>query len=76
MGIVLTVSTLVGTIPTMNSRDVVRVLKEAGWYEDRVVGSHHIFKHPTVPGHISVPHPKKDLGIGLVNKILKYAGLK
>jgi len=76
VGIVLTVSTLVGTIPTINSKDVVRVLKEAGWYEDRVVGSHHIFKHPTVPGHISVPHPKKDLGIGLVNKILKYAGLK
>jgi predicted RNA binding protein YcfA (HicA-like mRNA interferase family) len=73
---VLTASMLVGIIPTMNSKDVVRVLKEAGWYEDRVVGSHHIFKHPTVPGHISVPHPKKDLGIGLVNKILKQAGLK
>jgi len=60
----------------MNSRDVVRVLKEAAWYEDRVVGSHHIFKHPKVPGHISVPHPKKDLGTGLVRKILKQAGLK
>jgi len=60
----------------MNSKDVVRKLKEAGWCEDRVAGSHHIFKHPTVPGHISVPHPKKDLGIGLVNKILKQAGLK
>lgn len=76
MGIVLTMTTLVGTIPTMNSRDVVRALKEAGWYEDRVVGSHHIFKHPKVPGHISVPHPKKDLGTGLVSKILKQAGLK
>jgi len=73
---VLTMTTLVGTIPTMNSRDVVRALKEAGWYEDRVVGSHHIFKHPKVPGHISVPHPKKDLGTGLVSKILKQAGLK
>jgi predicted RNA binding protein YcfA (HicA-like mRNA interferase family) len=60
----------------MNSRDVVRMLIEAGWYEDRVAGSHHIFKHPTAQGHISVPHPKKDLGIGLVNKILKQAGLK
>jgi predicted RNA binding protein YcfA (HicA-like mRNA interferase family) len=76
VGIVLTMTTLVGTIPTMNSRDVVRALKEAGWYEDRVVGSHHIFKHPKVPGHISVPHPKKDLGTGLVSKILKQAGLK
>ena len=76
VGIVLTVPVSVGIIPTMNSRDVVRVLKEAGWYEDRVVGSHHIFKHPKVPGHISVPHPKKDLGTGLVRKILKQAGLK
>ncbi len=54
----------------------VRVLKDAGWYEDRVAGSHHIFKHATKPGHLSVPHPKKDLGTGLVEKILKQAGLK
>jgi len=27
-------------------------------------------------GHISVPHPKKDLGTGLVHKLLKQAGLK
>jgi predicted RNA binding protein YcfA (HicA-like mRNA interferase family) len=60
----------------MNSRDLVRLLKEAGWYEDRVAGIHHIFKHATKPGHLSVPHPKKDLGIGLVEKILKQAGLK
>lgn len=76
MGIVLPTSILVGIIPTMYSRDLVRVLKEAGWYEDRVVGSHHIFKHATAPGHLSVPHPKKDLGTGLVQKILKQAGLK
>jgi predicted RNA binding protein YcfA (HicA-like mRNA interferase family) len=60
----------------MNSKELLRVLKDDGWYEDRVVGSHHIFKHATKPGHLSVPHPKKDLGIGLVNKILKQAGLK
>jgi predicted RNA binding protein YcfA (HicA-like mRNA interferase family) len=67
---------VVGIIHTVNSKDLVRELKKAGWYEDRVVGSHHIFKHPTTPGHLSVPHPKKDLGTGLVNKIRKQAGLK
>ena len=76
VGIVLTMSVSVGIIPTMNNRDLVRVLKNAGWYEDRVAGSHHIFKHATKPGHLSVPHPKKDLGTGLVEKILKQAGLK
>ena len=30
----------------------------------------------TLPGHISVPHPRKDLGEGLVHKLLKEAGLK
>ncbi|WP_407922721.1 type II toxin-antitoxin system HicA family toxin [Bordetella ansorpii] len=26
--------------------------------------------------HLSVPHPKKELGLGLVDKLLKQAGLK
>lgn len=60
----------------MKSADLIRDLKKSGWSEDRVVGSHHMFKHPTIPGHITVPHPKKDLGKGLVHKILKQAGLK
>ena len=37
--------------------------------------SHHIFVHLSKPGHISVPHPKKDLGVGLVQKLLKQAQL-
>jgi predicted RNA binding protein YcfA (HicA-like mRNA interferase family) len=60
----------------MRSDDLIRELKRAGWVEDRVVGSHHIFKHPSHPGHLTVPHPKKDLGKGLVHKIRKQAGLK
>lgn len=59
----------------MDSKELIRRLKEDGWYEDRVKGSHHVFKHPTKPGHLSVPHPKKDLGTGLVSKLLKAAGL-
>jgi predicted RNA binding protein YcfA (HicA-like mRNA interferase family) len=59
----------------MKSDDLIRELKRAGWVEDRVVGSHHIFKHPSRPGYLTVPHPKKDLGKGLVHKIRKHAGL-
>jgi predicted RNA binding protein YcfA (HicA-like mRNA interferase family) len=57
----------------MKSDDLLRELKKAGWTEVRVAGSHHIFKHPTIPGHLTVPHPKKDLGKGLVHKIRKQA---
>jgi len=31
---------------------------------------------PTGPGIITVPHPRKDLGPGLVNAIRRQAGLK
>ena len=60
----------------MKSDDLIRALKKAGWTEDRVSGNHHIFKHPTIAGHLTVPHRKKDLGKGLVHKIRKQARLK
>ena len=61
---------------TMNSADIVRQLERAGWVLRGVKGSHHIYTHPDKPGHISVPHPKKDLGTGLAHKLMKQAGLK
>jgi predicted RNA binding protein YcfA (HicA-like mRNA interferase family) len=60
----------------VKSKDLIRDLETAGWVLDRVAGSHHVFKHPTRPGHLTVPHPKKDLGKGLVHKIRKAAGLR
>lgn len=60
----------------MKSADLIRDLKGAGWTLDRVRGSHHIFRHPERLGHITVPHPKKDLGKGLVAAIRKQAGLE
>jgi predicted RNA binding protein YcfA (HicA-like mRNA interferase family) len=59
----------------MKSADLIKELKVAGWLLDRVRGSHHIFKHPSKLGHICVPHPKKDLGIGLIKAIRKQACL-
>lgn len=59
----------------MTSADLIRELRQAGWVLDRVRGSHHVFKHPVRAGHIVVPHPKKDLGTGLVKAIRRQAGL-
>jgi predicted RNA binding protein YcfA (HicA-like mRNA interferase family) len=67
---------LVVTITTLKRADLIRELVQAGWMLRRTVGSHHIFIHATRPGHVTVPHPKKDLGKGLVDKIRKQAGLK
>ena len=60
---------------TMRSVDLIRQLRANGWTLDRIRGSHHVFKHPDRPGHIVVPHPKKELGKGLVAAICKHAGL-
>ncbi len=61
---------------SMKSADLIKQIEQAGWVLRNVAGSHHVFRHPEHGGHISVPHPKKDLGAGLVNKLLKQAGLK
>lgn len=57
----------------MNSRDLIAELLAVGWKLDRVNGSHHMFKHPSKPGTLVVPHPKKDLGRGLVQAIRRQA---
>ena len=63
-------------ITTMCSAEIIKMLEAEGWLLRGVRGSHDVFSHPQRGGHISVPHPKKDLGIGLVHKLLKQAGLK
>ena len=60
----------------MHSADVIAKLEKSGWKLRAVKGSHHVYTHPGTGAHLSVPHPKKDLGAGLVHKLLKQAGLK
>ena len=57
-----------------NSKGLIQLLKKNGWSLDRVNGSHHIFIKDNKT--IVIPHPRKDLKIGLYNAILKQAGLK
>ena len=60
----------------MKSSELIKKMLVDGWILVAVRGSHHQFKHPTKAGRVTVPHPKKDLGIGLVRAIMKQAGLK
>ena len=57
-----------------SSRDIIRRLEEEGWSLERISGSHHVFKHRANGGILVVPHPKKDLGPGLVRRIYREAG--
>jgi len=66
---------MVVIITTTNSADLIKEREKAGWTLRGVKGSHHIYTHPTRGGHLSVPHPKTDLGAGLARQLRQQAGL-
>lgn len=63
-------------IKIYSSREIIQFLKADGWKEIRITGSHHHFKHEHKKGIVTVPHPKKEIGRGLFNSIIKQAQLK
>jgi predicted RNA binding protein YcfA (HicA-like mRNA interferase family) len=60
----------------MNCREVIRKLRDAGWFEVAQAGSHKQFKHPVRPGRVTVPFPKKDIPVGTLKSIEKQSGIK
>lgn len=59
----------------MRSGEVIRKIEADGWYEVRVKGSHHHFRHPTKPGTATVPHPKAHLPKGTLKSISRQTGV-
>lgn len=59
----------------MRSREVIRRIEADGWYEVRQAGSHKQFRHPTKPGTVTVPHPKKEMPVGTLRSISKASGV-
>ena len=60
----------------MDSRVIIRALEADGWERRRTTGSHWHFKHPSKPGIVTVPHPKRDLPVGTVKAIERQSGLQ
>jgi predicted RNA binding protein YcfA (HicA-like mRNA interferase family) len=60
----------------MDSRKIIKILKQNGWYEIAKVGSHTQFRHPERKGRVTVPHPKKDIPIGTLKSIERQSGIK
>jgi predicted RNA binding protein YcfA (HicA-like mRNA interferase family) len=56
-----------------DSRDIIRELEADGWYFVGASGSHHHFKHPSKPGKVTLPHPRKDLHPKTLRSIYKQA---
>jgi predicted RNA binding protein YcfA (HicA-like mRNA interferase family) len=62
----------------MKVRDLMKRVEKQGWRElPGNGGSHRQYKHPTIPGRVTIPgHPGDDVPPGTLNNILKQAGLK
>ncbi len=61
----------------MKVRDVIRILRNDGWFLVAFVGSHRQFKHAVKSGRVTVAgHPGDDLTPATLNSVLKQAGLK
>ena len=58
-------------------REILRRLRDDGWYHIGTTGGHRQFRHPAKPGKVTVSGaPGKDIAPGTLNSILKQAGLK
>lgn len=60
----------------MKAREVVRLLKNDGWFESSQKGSHLQLEHPIKKGKVTVPVHSGDISKGTLNSTLKQAGLK
>ncbi|MGV8936148.1 MAG: type II toxin-antitoxin system HicA family toxin [Allorhizobium sp.] len=58
----------------LDSWAILSRLKADGWFEVAQKGSHKQFKHPSKPGRVTLPHPKRDMPIGTVRSIWRQAG--
>jgi len=61
----------------MKIRDIIRKLRQDGWYEVAQKGSHRQYRHPTKRGQVTIAgHENDDLAPGTLNSVLKQAGIK
>jgi predicted RNA binding protein YcfA (HicA-like mRNA interferase family) len=61
----------------MKVRDIIKLIKDDGWYLVTTRGSHRQYKHPTKPGRVTIAGKSgHDVTPGTLNSILKQAKLK
>jgi len=61
----------------LKNRDVIKLIREDGWFLVRQKGSHQQYKHPYKKGRVTVAgHPNDDVKQGTLISVLKQAGLR
>jgi predicted RNA binding protein YcfA (HicA-like mRNA interferase family) len=60
-------------LPSITGKQLIKVLKELGFQEVRVRGSHHYLRHPDGRTTVVPAHAGETIGPGLLSKILRDA---
>ncbi len=61
----------------MKVREVIKLIKQDGWFLARTKGDHRQFKHPEKPGLITISgNLGHDMPFGTLNSVMKQAHLK
>ncbi len=61
-----------GKLPMLSAKEVIRILNQLGFKFIRQEGSHMFFEHQDGRTTIIPNHPGRDIGRGLLNKIIKH----
>jgi predicted RNA binding protein YcfA (HicA-like mRNA interferase family) len=59
----------------MTVREVLKLLRDDGWFVAEQNGSHIQLKHPAKKGRVTVPNHRGDIKKGTLHSILKQADL-
>ena len=61
----------------MKVREIIRLIEGDGWFLVVTRGDHRQFKHPRKPGRVTISgNLGRDMPPGMLNSVLKQAGLK
>ena len=54
----------------MKIRDIIKLIETEGWYLVETKGSHRQYKHPVIPGRVTIAgHQNHDLAPGTLNRV-------
>jgi predicted RNA binding protein YcfA (HicA-like mRNA interferase family) len=59
-----------------SSREIERIVRDAGWVFLRQTGSHRHFGHRNLPGTVTIPAGRKSIPTGTLRSIFRQAGLE
>jgi predicted RNA binding protein YcfA (HicA-like mRNA interferase family) len=63
-------------LPALKPQEVIRALEHAGFFVQRISGSHHVLRHESNPAlRVTVAYHHKDLKPKTIRSIIKQAGL-